>query len=427
MIYVEDYLENLVGLSGTKKYNLERSDATFLSSIARQVFKGVGLTDRQHNAVKEKLIKYKDQFETFDEDSLDHFRIPLRQIDRSQYITIVDSESLELGSVFSTETSKSKWIKIRFPFNKKTITVIESLKFKLVGSYNQRSMYSNGYYHKKGSHEHYFKLTEQTAYSIVDNFKEKNFNIDNDLVDYYNRVKVIADNPQQYVPGIYNFNLENIVQSTKDVLINELGEINNSTLALYKDRSLLYDLRHFDDDDLSKSIKNFSLLSQKIINRKNNLLFVNKNEWLVDSLLESILELNRFPLLVMLDEEHAIDQLSTIHQHLRNIINNTDTSVMFRLDNNEDEKIAFNQYVKDNKLNNLVDKNTKVVYISKSKLPKPLMRTGWKPNCVLSPSSIRTTAKTDVYENECDLAIHYDTQLSPYYEYRKGEGKIEKI
>lgn len=59
---VEDSLELLVGLRKTVSFELEKSDISFLSSIARQTFKGVALTDRQCNVVKEKLIKYKEQF-----------------------------------------------------------------------------------------------------------------------------------------------------------------------------------------------------------------------------------------------------------------------------------------------------------------------------------------------------------------------------
>lgn len=424
MIYVEDYLENLVGLVGHKKYDIEKSDITFLSSIARQVFKEVGLTDRQHNAVKEKLLKYKHQFETFNEKDLDNLRTPLRQIDRSQYIRIVSHSD---GPGYDTDKEKWLWIKIRFPFNKKTILVIDDLKFKLVGPNDYSSTYSNGYYHKKGTHEHYFRLSERTAFYIIDVFKDKNFDLDSDLLTYYDQIKTIADNPEQHIPGVYNYELRNIAQNAKDALTKELGELNVDTLMLYKDRSLLYDLRHFDEDDLSNSTKKLSALSQKIINRKNNLLFVDKNNWSLNLLLDSITELTRFPLLVILDEDRALDQLSEIHQHLRNIIDTKNISVLFRLDNKLDEQIAFNQYVKNNGLNNSVDNNTEVVYINKSKVPKPLIRSSWIPRCVLSPSSVRAVTKTHIYETECDLAIHYDEQISPYYEYRRGVNKIEKI
>ena len=54
---IEDSLELLVGLKKTVSFELEKSDITFLSSIARQTFKGGALTDRQCNVVKETLLK----------------------------------------------------------------------------------------------------------------------------------------------------------------------------------------------------------------------------------------------------------------------------------------------------------------------------------------------------------------------------------
>ena len=54
---VEDYLERLVGLQDDNvKYTLDSSDISILRSIGRQVFKGIALTDRQHELVKNKLI-----------------------------------------------------------------------------------------------------------------------------------------------------------------------------------------------------------------------------------------------------------------------------------------------------------------------------------------------------------------------------------
>lgn len=418
MMYVEDYLENLVGLSGdSNQYCLEKNDVRFLSSIARQVFKGIGLTDRQHSSVKEKILNYKSQFKSFNEEDLDNLRIPLRQIDRSQYVKIS-----KCPENFVNGRNDVSYIKIRFPFSKKIILIVERLKMLIAKFPN------TDYYHQQGSHEHYFKLSEKSTYHIVNEFKEKQFEIDNELLEYYDQVKEIADNPQLYIPGVYNFELRNISQKTVEALTNDLGEVNSNTLALYKDRSLLYGLQHFDNDDVLSSVQNLSLLTQKIINRKSNLIFVNKNNWSLNSVIDSISELNRFPLLVLLDEDSALDQLSEMHQHLRNIISNHEVSVLFRLDNVAPEQIAFNEYVKDNKLNNSIDNNIKVVYISKSKLPKPFVKSDWKPKCVLSLSSVRSVSKTDIFEQECDLSIHHDVQMSPFYEHRnRREGKIEKI
>jgi hypothetical protein len=90
---LEDLLEILAGLQGQAKIQIESSDHNLLFSMARQVFKGTGLTDRQYELAKEKLLKYKEQFTALDYNfdmSLEKLRLPLRQLDRSRWMKIVD-------------------------------------------------------------------------------------------------------------------------------------------------------------------------------------------------------------------------------------------------------------------------------------------------------------------------------------------------
>ena len=58
-----------------------------------------------------------------------------------------------------------------------------------------------------------------------------------------------------------------------------------------------------------------------------------------------------------------------------------------RLDNEYNSN--FNQYIKDNNLNNSLDKSTKVVYIRSNKIPKPLLKLNWNANSVLLLNSHR--------------------------------------
>jgi hypothetical protein len=56
-------------------------------------------------------------------------------------------------------------------------------------------------------------------------------------------------------------------------------------------------------------------------------------------------------------------------------------STLFRLSNENGNE--FNNYVKENKLNGLVSKNTKIVFIS-GKVPKPLIEADVNFSCILS-------------------------------------------
>ena len=165
---VEDSLELLVGLRKTVSFELEKSDISFLSSIARQTFKGVALTDRQCNVVKEKLIKYKEQFEKEEYNvdlALTNLRMPLREIDRSKFIKLIDDAPLN--------SPNEKWIRIRFPFSKKLIAELD----------NMLRLFNLEYSHSKGTHEHHFKLTERAVFELVSRFQSRHFIIDQEILD----------------------------------------------------------------------------------------------------------------------------------------------------------------------------------------------------------------------------------------------------
>jgi hypothetical protein len=145
---IESYLELLTGYNTADAYQLDPKDTSILQSLVRQVHKGVALTDRQYMLLKEKLLTYKEQFEAHGHTTLDlaleNLRIPLRAIDRTKIITLV--EDIDRKKPFNTiDTKKIPWIKIRFPFAKKTIVLIEEIS---IGA-------GPDYYHEKGSHEHY--------------------------------------------------------------------------------------------------------------------------------------------------------------------------------------------------------------------------------------------------------------------------------
>src|SRR5210317_1214184 len=106
---IEDLLEAAAGMSQHFKIQLESTDITIMHSIARQVFKGTALTDRQFTLMQEKLSRYKDQFkESCDFDSaVKSLRQPLREIDRNKYIKLVSTPDVYTDTPY--ESYKEKW------------------------------------------------------------------------------------------------------------------------------------------------------------------------------------------------------------------------------------------------------------------------------------------------------------------------------
>ena len=94
-ITIEDCLELMAGLSAnpiSPSFIVLDRDKQILTDIAKKVFKGSALTDRQLDAVKKILItRYKSQFKMRGidlENSVNNLRQPIRYLDRSEYIRL---------------------------------------------------------------------------------------------------------------------------------------------------------------------------------------------------------------------------------------------------------------------------------------------------------------------------------------------------
>lgn len=381
---VEDYLDILLS-----RFTVDITDRKLLFSLQKQISKGVGLTDRQYELLKEKLLSYKNFFidngyEYFD---LSNTRLEIRSIDRSRWIRLI-------------EVSGNRRIGVRFTFNKKLISCLEDIK----------KQKCEGIYDKENK-IHHFEYNEINLFKLINIFKNREFEIEETLFERYRLLEDMNNNKESYIPGIYNFKLKNLNQRAIDYMISTIGEPCLDNLALYCDRKETVGLKYFDQSDLDTSIFNLTTLSQKIVKRQKQHVFANSEIYTLDQVIESILELHRLPLLVLLPDHRALDHLSECHQRFRNIVLNESVAVLFRKDNDVDG-IHFNKYVKDNGLNNPLDKSTKIVYILDNKLPKPLVSSDWKASCVLSMSSTRFTSRTDVYINENDLIIYFDKEIS---------------
>jgi hypothetical protein len=384
---LEDCLEHLAGLhKSSVTFTIKKADYTIMNSIARQCFKGVALTDRQFDVMKEKLVAYKHQFieagiDDF-ENAITQTRLPLRTIDRSKYIKVQDDT-----------------IVIRFPFRKVDITSIQQI-----------SSTAEGYYHKKGTHLHEFAYNEVNVLNLLDRFSAKEYKIDDELLEIYAKIKTIQEAPHEYLSGIIDHHKLININSKLDLIIkNELGSLSNDTLSQFIDRRFRYGFNYV---ELTTS----TTLAHKIASRKEVMYQSKPSLESIGEVINALWELNRFPLLVVLDKNNAEEQLYEFANYYRDILQPSDQSVLFRL---EDPEAGFNQLVKDRKLNNWVDNNTKVVYISKDKLPKLLINCKWKPIATFSYNSRMDKFVDSFISFNCDLVIYREEDLSPFRKYSK--------
>ncbi len=405
-MYIEDYLELFAGIHQEQKeikFFCSKKDEVLMFSLGKQVLRQTALTDRQHELAKKKLLEYKEQFDVYGfddfEKDLDSLRMPIRSINRQKLISL-------------KQINDKIYIAVRFPFSKKMIKHIDFL---------QRLQPKKNYDSKTKTH--LIDFSEKNLFEIVSKLKDCNFEIEEDVKEIYGILKIMDDDKENNAPGIYGFEIKNLHAKAIDYAVTSIGEPNVDNLVAYKDRENLLGLTHFDDIELQKAISNLQPLTKKIMKRTNSMIFIDDNEYTFNNIVESVLELYRFPLLIVLPKDKEYDILSHTYKSFKNIIPNERISVLFRLDNDNEEGRDFNQFVKNNELNSPLDNLTKIVYISSNKIPKPLIASDWYPELGIVIKNFRLMRNIQTYIDNIDLVIHYDNVHLPW----GNNKKIDKI
>jgi len=413
LITIEDCIE---ALAGTHEHivcskEIESSDKGLIYSLARQTVRGTAYTDRQCELAISKATHYKSILEEVDIDvttSVTQLRMPLRSIDRSRWIKLKNIEQ----SLITFNKPDEQYIAVRFSFQKKLISALENINSKPI-------------HYDKINKTHYFEYNERTLHNVVSALTNKGFEIQPELQERYEILEMMNNNKKNYVPGIYSLKLKNLHAKAIDYAISTIGSPDVDNLAMYKDRDQLLGITHFDEDDLNNSIRKLTTLSQKIVKRKSSNILINSDEHVFDRVAESILELNRYPLLVVLNDESELENLQKVHQSFRNIFSNDDFCSLYRKENISPGNTEFNEYIKQNKLNNSLAIKSKVVYTSINKMSKVMLKSEWRPQAAILMGSRRST-KVDQFLQELDLVIHYDTDVSPFRKFSSLQ-VIEKI
>ena len=413
LITIEDCIE---ALAGTHEHivcskEIESSDKGLIYSLARQTVRGTAYTDRQCELAISKATHYKSILEEVDIDvttSVTQLRMPLRSIDRSRWIKLKNIEQ----SLITFNKPEEQYIAVRFSFQKNLISALENINSKPI-------------HYDKINKTHYFEYNERTLHNVVSALTNKGFEIQPELQERYEILEMMNNNKKNYVPGIYSLKLKNLHAKAIDYAISTIGSPDVDNLAMYKDRDQLLGITHFDEDDLNNSIRKLTTLSQKIVKRKSSNILINSDEHVFDRVAESILELNRYPLLVVLNDESELENLQKVHQSFRNIFSNDDFCSLYRKENISPGNTEFNEYIKQNKLNNSLAIKSKVVYTSINKMSKVMLKSEWRPQAAILMGSRRST-KVDQFLQELDLVIHYDTDVSPFRKFSSLQ-VIEKI
>lgn len=335
---------------------LQPRDRSILYSISSQLKRHLPLTSKQADLVIKIFQDNRPLYESIS--NLDflldfpNYKYPFRVIDTSRKI-FLNNDATEI------------WVK--FPFDQVVNKQLEKIPYRR--SYNSVNRC------------HTYRVSEVTIMSLVDTLKDHDFQIEEKILDWYKEISDIVSNPEQYVPTV----------DVKDGSIVLKNSNNNSLDYFKKNRAneiipdtLRARVMGF---QLSEELKGF-IARQKIDNLTKTILSSKESKIAISSespydkfnAVNFIREAKAYPVLVLLDDENNL--CSTFKQWIialnKNSIQNKEISVLFRSDRHSD----FNTMIKEERLNNLVDENTKIVFV-KNKIPKILYKLDFKPMLVI--------------------------------------------
>ena len=250
-------------------------------------------------------------------------------------------------------------------------------------------------------------LTEKNIVTLIEELEQYNFVIDEKILSHYKTIKLWESNEVQKQFLITNIVYPNFQkQITADLGIDTAIDEN-----IIIDRSMRYQYYY------ESSNKTPETLTEIIAARKTSKVWIDQKKYSINQIIESLINLKRFPLLVVFDSyapKKCLEELTNLSENLKDFGIYNNVGIYFRLDNNDNGK-EFNQYIANNSYNCQLDSSTQVVGVQSGKIPKFLLKTDWKPMSVLSLGAPLRHSKTAVYANCCDLIVTY-TDVEPIME-----------
>lgn len=411
---IEDAIEILAGIRPRiVNIRIDYNEKNLIKSIGRQVSNGIALTDRQLDLSLKKIKKYQGNLEknNIDVESMlltKPLRLPLREIDRSQTISFEkndDDKTVILIKGVRSKIFQEKWSKI---------------ESNIIGECLSKPMAFE------------VPVNEINILHVVGNFLESEFKVSDELIEIYQKIEKILENPQDFVPYIdlendrvvvknankhcYNYIDQNISEDTKANFLSYIDKLKNCGIY-HKNQEILEKIGNLAPNDLVKNIVSHSSTRFRIDPSTHS----------CDQLLEVVETLNQWPILVLVDEDQkAYDQVSAMYAALSKKISNQDMTVFFRVDKGHKNFNEFTQFVKDNQLNNYIGSNTKVVFIAKNKIPKPLLKAEWKPYAAVM-MSLHDFGKTSAFLDDLSTVYYYNSSIVVRHNRIKGARQIAQL
>ena len=377
MITIDQLLNSVCTNIKLIQTTLPAKDRRIMLSLSRQLSQGNFLTENQAKLLVKIFHENKILIQTVEPDVVDilnnnRWTTSFRVIQRNREISIVDSNP--------------SLIKVEFTYDKRLKEKLHELNATLFGGITP--IQNSGYG---------IQLTEDNILLLVDKFKDDEFVIDQKITNFYHEIAEIHENTKN---PFTVFDLEN--KNLKKRIEEDVGEIAQDNLVLLHDRKFRYQYT------VTEKITEKSLKTD-IAQRDGTKVFINSTNHSLTDVMMALKDLKRFPALVVFEghlpgeNKHHLDLLA---KSLENVGITDEVGIYFRFDKTEDVN-GFNSTVAQLQYNKPLSSTTVVAGIANNKIPKFMIKTGWKPNTVITFTNGFKNNKSYVYCSDVDLVIYW--------------------
>ena len=369
-MFIEDLIQVSTGtppVTSTGKFQFHFSyitgqDQIFLTSLANQIYNGDFLTEKQRTVALACLNKHKQALQPLIDDIdsyLDNpqWKYPVRVISKDKKILI---------EVYKDQYDKPiSMMFIKFPYDDELVKLFQTRNLKVDAIH--RSVWDGLLKLWQ------FPFTETNIRWLGSTLIPKDFQCDSQFLECYHSIKDIEENIEDYLPMLIKsktgFSLKNCHKT-----IPQLPSLN-----------LIETFFWARDHGITTWDNEIDRLLHEEANPVTKLILSSSKAWVNSSLypithFKDLINYGGTVLMIvpggseLILMQEWIDFFQNIEIDFKNI------SVMFRLPN---DKSNFNQFVKEKQINNPINKNTQIVFVS-TKITKPLIKSNIKFNTVIN-------------------------------------------
>lgn len=359
MITVEDLIEDFI------RYNipLQTIDKKIIISFLSQLRAGNSFTEKQSNLAVKIIKKYHKILTAHTGKNIlafctnPQFKYPFRITSLVKKISVLNK---------NVEGFLGKVIKVEFPYDQNYIELFKSKKPELgIALWN------------KEERAWLFSLCEKNIKFLNYLIVTEGFQPDNEFLQYSNQLVEIVSTLSDHVPMvIIDNNFPTYKNASKYVPSMCAIDI---VPALFEGRRRGINTWSEEIDNYLKNYQN-SVTVNFLRSDLQDIFYVDSKIFDISSLEDIILNLR--PLVVVVPGGSELEKTKIVFNFLKKIgINEKNISVLFRLSSESGKN--FNDFVKQNDLNNLVNENTEIVFVS-GKIPKPLIKSKKFFNAVIN-------------------------------------------